>query len=71
MILESARGGLKGCATRRKIAAWRIDYNEERPHSSLGYKTPKTSLLSRGTRPVWRPSGLFLADNWYDAEEQI
>jgi putative transposase len=26
---------------RRKIAAWRIEYNEERPHSSLGYKTPK------------------------------
>jgi putative transposase len=26
---------------RRKIAAWRIDYNEERPHSSLGYRTPK------------------------------
>jgi putative transposase len=26
---------------RRKIAAWRIDYNEERPHSSLGYCTPK------------------------------
>jgi len=26
---------------RRKIAAWRIGYNEERPHSSLGYRTPK------------------------------
>ena len=26
---------------RRKIAAWRIEYNEQRPHSSLGYKTPK------------------------------
>ena len=26
---------------RRKIAAWRIEYNEKRPHSSLGYKTPK------------------------------
>jgi hypothetical protein len=26
---------------RRKIAAWRTDYNEERPHSSLGYQTPK------------------------------
>ena len=26
---------------RRKIAAWRIEYNEERPHSSLGYRTPK------------------------------
>jgi Integrase core domain len=26
---------------RRKIAEWRIEYNEERPHSSLGYRTPK------------------------------
>jgi putative transposase len=26
---------------RRKIAAWQIEYNEERPHSSLGYRTPK------------------------------
>jgi putative transposase len=26
---------------RRKIAAWRTEYNEDRPHSSLGYKTPK------------------------------
>ena len=25
---------------RRKIAAWRIEYNQERPHSSLGYRTP-------------------------------
>jgi len=24
---------------RRKIAAWRKEYNEERPHS-LGYRTP-------------------------------
>ena len=24
---------------RRKIAAWRKEYNEERPHSSLGYRT--------------------------------
>jgi putative transposase len=26
---------------KRKIAAWKLDYNEERPHRSLGYKTPK------------------------------
>ena len=26
---------------RRKIAAWKKEYNEERPHSSLGYLTPK------------------------------
>lgn len=26
---------------RRKIAAWRTEYNEQRPHSSLGYRTPQ------------------------------
>ena len=26
---------------KRKIAAWQKEYNEERPHSSLGYQTPK------------------------------
>jgi putative transposase len=26
---------------RRKIAAWREEYNEERPHSSLGYVAPR------------------------------
>ena len=26
---------------RRKIASWRKEYNEERPHSSLGYRTPE------------------------------
>jgi len=26
---------------RRKIEAWRRDYNDERPHSSLGYLTPR------------------------------
>ena len=31
---------------RRKIAAWRKEYNEERPHSSLGYRTP--AAFARG-----------------------
>ena len=26
---------------REKIAAWRKEYNVERPHSSLGYRTPQ------------------------------
>ena len=26
---------------RRKIAAWQKEFNEERPHSSLGYRTPE------------------------------
>ena len=25
---------------RQKIEAWRIDYNEERPHGALGHLTP-------------------------------
>ena len=34
---------------RRKIAAWRREYNEERPHSSLGYRTPmEFAAMSRG-----------------------
>jgi putative transposase len=34
---------------RRKIAAWRKEYNEERPHSSLGYKTPKEFAAAQAT----------------------
>jgi transposase InsO family protein len=26
---------------RRKIACWRIEYNQRRPHSSLAYQTPE------------------------------
>ena len=25
---------------RRKISNWKTEYNEQRPHSSLGYRTP-------------------------------
>ena len=25
---------------RRKVANWKLEYNEQRPHSSLGYRTP-------------------------------
>ena len=33
---------------KRKIAGWRTEYNEERPHSSLGYLTP-TEFATRET----------------------
>ena len=36
---EHVFGSLSGA--RRIIEAWRIDYNEVRPHSSLGYQTPE------------------------------
>jgi putative transposase len=38
---------------RRKIEAWRIDYNEQRPHSSLGDRTPSEML---GQAEVVKPS---------------
>ena len=31
----------RGADARRIIEAWRIDDNEERPHSSLAYRTPE------------------------------
>ena len=37
---------------RQKIAAWRKEYNEERPHSSLGYRTPHEFARDAGQRPV-------------------
>ena len=38
---------------RRKIAAWRMEYNEERPHSSLGYRTPQEFATGR-ERELWK-----------------
>ena len=37
---------------RRKIEAWRVDYNQERPHSSLGYLAPKEFARSRAEMRV-------------------
>jgi hypothetical protein len=31
---------------RRRIAAWRMEYNEKRPHSALGYRTPREFAIS-------------------------
>lgn len=47
---------------RRKIAAWRKEYNEERPHSSLGYATPaafarRMAALRSPTAPSVPPFG--------------
>jgi transposase InsO family protein len=42
-------------AARRKIAAWQKEFNEERPHSALGYQTPaayaRQLALSPGSAP--------------------
>jgi hypothetical protein len=33
---------------KRKISLWRKEYNEERPHSSLGYRTPAEFAAETG-----------------------
>jgi putative transposase len=39
---------------RQKIAAWQKEYNEERPHSSLGYRTPKEFAAQVKTESLYR-----------------
>jgi len=46
-----------------KITAWRIEYNEERPHSSLGYRTPKefaaqAASFYRAERGAWNSNAV-------------
>jgi putative transposase len=54
---------------RRKIAAWRKEYNEERPHSSLGYLTPSEfaarEAMSYGKDACQKPASL------ENAEERV
>jgi putative transposase len=51
---------------RSKIEKWRLDYNRERPHSSLGNLTPeefaaKNQLSSASARTAWPAAGPELA----------
>lgn len=39
------------------VEAWRMEYNEQRPHSSLGYQTP-AEFARRANLPLRSPSGL-------------
>jgi putative transposase len=34
------------------IEAWRVDYNQRRPHSSLGHLTPNEFVAQRQGQPI-------------------
>jgi putative transposase len=58
----NANGFLRIGDAKLKIEQWRMEYNEERPHSSLAYSTPReyaeacSELTSRiGAIPASRP----------------
>ena len=48
---------------RRKIAVWRREYNEERPHSSLDYRTPQEFAALLRTKH----EGFYMADAGQEA----
>ena len=39
---------------RAKISAWRTEYNEQRPHSSLGYRTPNEFAREQNARDFYK-----------------
>lgn len=45
---------------RRQTAVWRRDYNEVRPHSALGYRTP--AAFASGANSVTSPSTIRISD---------
>jgi putative transposase len=56
---------------RRKIEAWRLDYNQARPHSSLAYRTPKEFARQWSPSPsliVIQQSGASVKDSLRRAE---
>jgi putative transposase len=46
---------------RERIEAWRRDYNQERPHSSLGYQTPAQFAAQAAARGASPPTPLALS----------
>jgi putative transposase len=47
---------------RRKIEAWRVEYNSERPHSSLDYRTPEEFARLAAAVPQGRPFAVDILD---------
>jgi len=49
---------------RRIIEAWRIDYNGQRPHSSLGYRTPAEFAALRAAKEAQARAALRSPDGF-------
>ena len=55
---------------REKVEAWRVEYNRERPHSSLGNQTPE-EFRQAVTRPLPTRRELVLTRNPDPSETQV
>jgi transposase InsO family protein len=48
---------------RRKVTRWRTEYNEQRPHGSLGYRTPAEFAKAVGTESHGKDVGFAHLEN--------
>ena len=48
---------------RIKIAAWKREYNEERPHSCLGYRTPSEFATTTRSQSCGKNAGFASLEN--------
>lgn len=54
---------------RRVIEAWRVDYNQARPHSALGYRTPEEFAAEQAALPALPPAPAGLREGWNQSRE--
>ena len=54
-----------------RIETWRQDYNQERPHSSLGYQTPAEFAAQAAARGASPPTPLAFAKAALTQTEQL
>ncbi len=54
---------------RRKIAAWQKEFNEERPHSALGYQKHRACASFGDAVSIWKKAMLSLRLTTFEMED--
>lgn len=51
------------------IETWRVDYNQARPHSALGYRTPEEFAAEQAALPALPPAPAGLREGWNQSRD--
>lgn len=54
---------------REVVETWRVDYNQARPHSALGYRTPEEFAAEQALLPALPPAPAGLREGWNQSRE--